>query len=54
MINNIDKLYDTDYYVGTEYEIKLMAKKLNELIDQVNELTETVNTLKQMKEASDG
>lgn len=50
MINNIDKLYGIDHYVGTEYEIKLMAKKINKLVNQVNELTETVNLLKQKLE----
>ena len=53
MINNIDKLYGIDHYVGTEYEIKFMAKKINELIKQVNELTETVNVLKQELEVQE-
>ncbi len=53
MLNNIDKLYGIEHYVGTEYEIKFMAKKINQLIKQVNELTETVNILKQKLEVQE-
>ena len=50
MSKQIIELTGTDYYVGTEYEIKLMAKKINKLINQVNELTEAVNILKERLE----
>ena len=45
MSKQVKELTGANYYVGTEHEIKLMAKKINELVNQVNELTEAVNAL---------
>ena len=46
MSKQIKELTGITHYVGTGYEIIFMAEKINELVHQVNELTEAVNLLK--------
>ena len=53
MSKQIKELTDIEHYVGTGYEVKLMAEKTNEIINQVNELTKAVNLLKQRLEGED-
>lgn len=53
MSKQIKELTGIEHYLGTEYEVKLIAEKINKLVYQVNELTETVNILKQKLEVQE-
>ena len=52
MSKQIKELTGIEHYVGTGYELISVAEKINELVNLVNALTETVNLL-EMKIASE-